>query len=131
VKQGLVTAIEAALVLGRREKVEEFLAMIEGQPAGMRTPLMAAHASRFRGRMADSAETADGEFAVAEGLLRGLDIPFWLAVARLEHAESLVSHGGQGDDVRALLDQARETFTQLGATPWLERVAGVGVPVAS
>jgi class 3 adenylate cyclase len=130
VKQGLVAVVEAALVLGRRDKVEELLAMIEGQPAGMRSPLMAAHAHRFRGRMADSAETAEVEFAVAQGLLRGLDIPFWLAVARLEHAE-LVSHGGQGDDVRALLDQARETFTQLGATPWLERVAAVGVPVAS
>ena len=130
VKQGLVVAVEAALVLGRRDRVEELLAMIEGQPAGMRTPLMAAHAHRFRGRMAESAETADVEFAVAEGLLRGLGIPFWLAVARLEHAESLVAHGGQGD-ARPLLDQARETFAQLGATPWLERVDAVGAPVAS
>jgi len=130
VKQGLVAAIEAALVLGRRDRVEEFLAMIEGQPAGMRTPLMAAHAHRFRGRLADSAATADVEFAIAEGLLRGVGIPFWLAVARLEHAEGLVAHGGDGD-ARALLDQSRDTFQELRATPWLERVDARSVPAAS
>jgi class 3 adenylate cyclase/tetratricopeptide (TPR) repeat protein len=130
VKQGLLAAVEAALVLGRLDKVEQLLAIIEEQPPGRRTPLMVAHAHRVRGRLADSPAMADAEFAIAEGLLRGLDIPFWLAVARLEHAEALVAHGGDGD-VRALLDQARDTFQALRATPWVERVDAVGVPVAS
>ena len=51
-------------------------------------------------------------------------------VTQLEHAEALHAHGGAGD-VRALLDPARETFVQLRATPWVERVDAVGVPVAS
>lgn len=130
VKQGLVAAVEAALVLGLTDKVEELLTRIEGQPAGMRTPLMAAHAHRYRGRLAGSAAAAEAAFGAAERLLRDLGIPFWLAVTQLEHAEALHAHGGAGD-VRALLDPARETFVQLRATPWVERVDAVGVPVAS
>jgi len=130
VKQGLLAALEAALVLGRPDKVQELLAIIEEQPPGQRTPLMAAHAHRFRGRLADAPATADAEFGIAEGLLRGLGIPFWLAVVRLEHAEALVAHGGDGD-VRALLDAAREEFQELRAAPWVERVDALSVPATS
>ena len=63
------------------------------------------------------------QFGIAEGLLRGLGIPFWLAVARLEHAEALVAHGGEGD-VRALLDAAREDVSgapgrRPGSSAWM------------
>jgi hypothetical protein len=53
----------------------------------------------------------------------------------LEHGELLV---GEGRDVEAepLLDEAREIFTELRATPWLERVestttASAGVSLAT
>jgi hypothetical protein len=116
------------MVLGRLDKVEELLAVIERQPAGMRTPLMAAHAHRFRGRMAADADVAVTEFVAAERLLHDLGIPFWLAVTQLEHAESLLRNGGHGD-ASGLLEEARATFALLRAGPWLERLAADSAPV--
>ena len=40
-------------------------------------------------------------------------MPFWLAVTLLEHGEATGS--------APLVDEAREIFERLGATPWLER----------
>jgi hypothetical protein len=112
-----VAGIEAALALGRTDRAEEFLAAIERQPPGLRTPLMAAQARRFRGRMSGS----EADFAAAERQLRDLGIPFWLAVTQLEHAESLLVNGGR-EEAQMLLDEARPTFAELRAAPWLERV---------
>ncbi|HEY2789700.1 MAG TPA: AAA family ATPase, partial [Gaiellales bacterium] len=125
VKQGLVAVVEAALVLGRRDKVDELLAIVEGQPPGLRTPLMAAHAHRFRGRLAEG-DDADADFDAAEQLLGDLGIPFWLAVTQLEHAESLLR---RGRDSWALADEARATFERLRAAPWLERLEALRTPV--
>ena len=127
VKLGLLAAVEAGLVLGRHERVEELLRLIEGQPAGMRTPLMAAHAHRFRGRLAVDADVAEAEFAAAERLLADFGIPFWLAVTQTEHAESLLRNGGPGDP-GALIAGARATFERLRAAPWLERADAVAAP---
>ena len=51
--------------------------------------------------------------AAAAERFRELGIPFWLAVTLLEHGELT------GDE--SLLDEAREIFERLKATPWLER----------
>ena len=67
VKLGLITAVEAALALGRRDRVDELLAAPESEPIGLRTPLIAAHAHRFRGRMAGSAESAVTHFTAGRG----------------------------------------------------------------
>ena len=127
VKLGLITAVEAALALGLRDRVDELLAAPESEPDGLRTPLIAAHAHRFRGRMAGSAESAAAEFAEAERILRDHDIRFWLAVSQLEHAEALIAYGGEGD-VRSLTEAARETFVALGAKPWIDRAETVLAP---
>jgi class 3 adenylate cyclase/tetratricopeptide (TPR) repeat protein len=110
VKQALVDAIEAALDLGESEKVEELLALIESVPTGTRPPYLNAHARRFRARI----DRDPNGFAAAEAAFRALDIPFWVAVTLLEHGE-LTSD-------ESLLDEAREIFQRLEATPWLERV---------
>jgi hypothetical protein len=65
---------------------------------------------RFRGRLdADAAalETAAARF-------REIGIPFWRAVALLEHGELT----GDTDS----LEEAHEVFEGLKAKPWLERV---------
>jgi hypothetical protein len=129
VKLGLISAVEAALALGLRERVDELLTAPESEPIGLRTPLIAAHAHRFRGRMAGSAEAAGAHFAEAERILRDLGITFWLAVALLEHAESLVA-GGRPDEAGGLLDEARATFVALRATPWLARLDALGLVTA-
>jgi hypothetical protein len=124
VKQGYLHALEAGLALGDREKVEELLAMVEDVPVGLQPPLLAALTRRFRARLAGDDLSADGHYVAAASQLRGLELPFHLAVVLLEHGEWLVARDRAGD-ADPLLAEARETFERLGATPWLERLDAV------
>lgn len=125
VKLAFIIAVEAALAMGQADRVEHLLATVEGQPAGLRTPLVTAQAHRFRGRMASSSDAAEAAFGGAERILRETSLPFWLAVVQLEHAEARMAHGAPAD-AHALLAEARPTFERLAARPWLERLAAVG-----
>ncbi len=125
-KQGVVEAIEAALSLGERERAEELVTMIDATPAGLRPPYLAAHAARFRARLAGTDESAEAGFRTAAGGFREIGVVFWLAVTLLEHAEWLVSQG-RADEAGPLLAEARETFERLGTTPWLERLDLVAI----
>jgi hypothetical protein len=49
-----------------------------------------------------------------------LSRPFWLAVTRLEYAESLIEQGRDAE-AHELLAPALTTFEQLRAAPWVER----------
>ena len=51
-------------------------------------------------------------------------MPFWLAMTQLEHAEWLIDDGRE-EEAERLLDEARQTFDELGAAPWLDRLARV------
>jgi len=75
---------------GRKQRDRESCAKLDGDPAQY-----TAAASRFR----------------------ELEMPFWVAVTEIEHAEIL----GGGPEADQLLASARETFERLGAPPWLER----------
>jgi class 3 adenylate cyclase/tetratricopeptide (TPR) repeat protein len=121
VKQGLLHGLEAALVLGDRQKAEELLTAIEELPAGLRPPYLAAIAHRFRAQLADDAAAAQREFTAAASELRRLELPFHLAVVLLEHGEWLLAHG-RGGEAAPLLAEARETFEYLHAQPWLNRL---------
>jgi tetratricopeptide (TPR) repeat protein len=120
-KLGILHALEAAFALGDRAKVEELLAIVDEQPPGLRPPLLDAAAHWFRARLAREDPGADRQFTEAAGMLRGLELPFHLAVVQLEHGEWLIDRGRNGD-AETLLAEAEETFARLGATPWLERV---------
>jgi class 3 adenylate cyclase/tetratricopeptide (TPR) repeat protein len=103
VKQVLVAALEAATALGDDLKAQELLAVIESEPPGRRAPFLVAQAHRFRARL----DGDDAAYDESARILRDLELPFWLAVTLLEQGEHL--------------DEAREIFERLGATPWLER----------
>jgi class 3 adenylate cyclase/tetratricopeptide (TPR) repeat protein len=118
VKHGLVDALEAALALGEQVKAEELLAWIEELPPGRRPPYLEAQAIRLRARL--NRDTAG--LAVAAARFRELELPFWLAVTLLEHGEWL-GEQGRSNDAEPLLAEARQTFDQLQATPWLQRAA--------
>ena len=120
VKQGLVWAVEAALVLGKREQANELLTMVEQLPPGLRPPFLEAHTHRFRARM-DSNEAG---FKTAAGSFREYGFPFWLAVTQLEHGEWLVAQG-RTEEAESHLTEAREIFERLEARPWLERLDAV------
>ena len=125
VKQGLVWAVEAALVLGKREQANELLTMVEQLPPGLRPPFLEAHTHRFRARM-DSNEAG---FKTAAGSFREYGFPFWLAVTQLEHGEWLVAQG-RTEETESHLTEAREIFERLEARPWLERLDAVAPRVA-
>jgi tetratricopeptide (TPR) repeat protein len=121
VKQGLVSAIEAALALGERQRADEFLTTVEQLPPGLRPPFLEAQANRFRARMNDE----ESGFKTAAASFREYNFPFWLAVTQLEHGEWLGAQG-RAAEAEPLLAEARETFERLEATPWLERLEKVG-----
>jgi class 3 adenylate cyclase/tetratricopeptide (TPR) repeat protein len=110
IEQGLVEALEAAVALDEREIAEELLAKIEKLPPGRRPPFLEAHEHRFRARLGGDL----GRLELAVVRFRDIGIPFWLAVALLEQGELT------GDESR--LEEAREIFEDLKATPWLERL---------
>ena len=117
-KLGVVEALEAAFALGEADKVRELLALVDDLRPGDRPPLLEAHAHRFRGKLAGD----EGEFAAAAAAFLELSLRFSLAVTLLEHGELLVEQG-RADEAEPLLAEARETFAELGAPPWLDRVA--------
>jgi tetratricopeptide (TPR) repeat protein len=123
-KQGLVEAIEAALALGKLDRAESLVALIEDGPAGAVPLGLRAHASRFRARLSAEGEVEPRmEWAVTT--FRELGLRFWTAVAELELGEWLVLHG-QEQEAAALLAGARDEFRRLEATPWLERAEAAG-----
>jgi class 3 adenylate cyclase/tetratricopeptide (TPR) repeat protein len=131
VKQGFLHAGEAALALGRRERVEELLATVEALLPGLRPPYLSALSARFRARLVGDDPSADALFSAAASELRALELPFHLAVCLLEHAEWLAARG-RADDASPLLAEANETFGRLGAAPWLARASAVlSDPVAA
>jgi hypothetical protein len=137
VKDAFVEGVEAALALARLDEAEEMLAIVEQLSPGRRPQYVEAHARRFRSRMAilrnDTPNIEQG-FKNATGMFREMVVPFWMAVTLLEHGEWLVDQS-RAPDARALLDEARAVFEQLGAVPWLERLdkasAALGVEMGS
>jgi tetratricopeptide (TPR) repeat protein len=126
-KQGFVWAVDAALALGETQRADELVAAVEAIAPGLRAPFLDAHAHRFRARMTGD----EAQFKSAASLFREYDMPFWLAVTRLEHGELLLTSGRAAESA-PLLEEAREIFERLGAAPWLERLdrtaSGEAVP---
>ncbi len=120
-KLAAVEALEAAFECGDMERLEELLVMIESLRPGERPPLLDAHARRFRSKLAGDVSG----FEAATARFRKLEMPFWLAVTELEHAELLAGQG-RGAEAEPLLAEAREIFARLEAAPWLERVRALG-----
>jgi hypothetical protein len=120
----LVEALEAAFDLGDTAKVEELLESVERLRPGDRPPLLAAHATRFRARLAAAPEDAERGFRWAAELFGELGVVFWRAAAQLEHAEWLVKQD-RAAEAQLLLDEATELFVRLEAAPWIERAQRV------
>jgi len=120
VKLGIVEALESASALGDIAALQRLLDLIESLRPGERPAMLSAHASRFRARFIADAD-AEREFRSAAEIFRDRGLVFWLAVTQLEHAEWLIERGVDAE-AEPLLAEAGETFEQLRATPWIERV---------
>jgi class 3 adenylate cyclase/tetratricopeptide (TPR) repeat protein len=125
VKEAFALAVQAALEQGELEKADELLTLVERLAPGLRPQFVSATVGRFRAHLAaraGQAEDADRLFKGAAGLFQELEVPFYLAVTRLEHAEWLVSED-RPDEAQPLLSEAHEIFNRLKAAPWLDRLA--------
>jgi class 3 adenylate cyclase len=125
--QGIVRflALEAAGKLADEDKLRELLAAVDELHAGERGAYLRAQQARFRARLPET--DAESELRKSEQLFVESEMPFYVAVTRLERGEQLLAQG-RADEARPLLEEARSTFDQLGARPWLERLERTGVP---
>jgi len=67
---------------------------------------------------------ADSGYRTAASMFREYGYVFRQAVTQLEHAEWLAKEGRE-PEAAPLLEEAREIFERLEATPWLERTEKV------
>ncbi|HUZ81614.1 MAG TPA: hypothetical protein VMU73_05155, partial [Gaiellaceae bacterium] len=115
----LFEALEVAAALGDLERLRALLARLDVLLPGQLTPSIRAFRARFRACLPEA--DADAEFRIAERLFGQLEMPFFLAVTRLEAAARFIADGRE-PDAQPLLTASRETFERLQAAPWLERV---------
>jgi len=133
VKRCFVEALEAACDLGDLRTADELLALIENLKPGQSTPFLTAQHARFRARIdahRDEHEHVDDDYQTAEQIFAQHGLVFYRAATELEHAEWLLAQQSSGE-ARPLLDHARETFEQLEAKPWLERLAAAEATVSA
>ncbi|TML44011.1 MAG: hypothetical protein E6G19_10735 [Actinobacteria bacterium] len=125
IKESLVEGIEAALAVPDLEKAEALLAIPETRDPGELTPFLYANVARLNALLEAARgnhERVEDLFRNAASLFREFGLVFHVAVTQLEHAEWLTSQQ-HTDAAEPLLVEARRTFEQLQATPWLERAA--------
>jgi hypothetical protein len=115
-------AFEAARIVDDLEPLRELLGPLDDLPASEVTPSLRGQQARFRARLPE--HDSEAEYATAEHIFRDAEMPFYLAATQLEHAEWLVADGRPAE-AEPLLAEARATFEQLRARPWLERMEGV------
>lgn len=119
-----VEGVEAAFAVGDLQVVRRQLAGAALSPSATTSTIMEAHALRFRARL-DAREGRDADVArtslAAIAMFEQRQMPFWVAVTRLELGEWMLQHGRR-DEAEGLLGPARTAFVELAATPWIERV---------
>jgi class 3 adenylate cyclase/tetratricopeptide (TPR) repeat protein len=119
--EALVEAATAAFALDDLERVEALLGTAEDLPLIQQRPSLDAQAARIGAVLAaHRGRPADEGFELATARFRELEMPFWVAVTLLEHAEVLVRTGRAGE-TEPLLAEADGIFEQLRAEPWLKR----------
>jgi predicted ATPase/class 3 adenylate cyclase len=126
-KRCMIEAVEAALDLDDLAKGDDLLTTIDDLLPGQRPPLLEAHRARFHARLDARRgihDRVEHNFRSAETLFAEYGLVFHHAATQLEHAEWLVGQG-RGDEAGLLLGEARVTFEQLEARPWLDRVDAV------
>ncbi|MGZ4614460.1 MAG: ATP-binding protein, partial [Actinomycetes bacterium] len=115
-------AVEFALAAGQVDRARELLVPVAEAPPGLVTPLVHAHLLRLRA-MTDVAAgdgmRADEDLTQAVDELRAFGAPYYLARSLLTLAEL---RQGSGVPVTPLLDEAREIFASLAASPWVAAV---------
>ncbi|HWW08996.1 MAG TPA: hypothetical protein VNY76_02005, partial [Candidatus Acidoferrales bacterium] len=124
----LIEVVEAAFAAGDDAAVRRSLDTVSQRLSPNRAPIVHAHVARFRARLAavDGREadvTASSRDAI--DFFQRREMPFWLAVSRLEFGEWLAARGRMAEATEQLTE-ARITFEGLRAVPWIDRVDNAG-----
>jgi hypothetical protein len=104
---------------GDLEQLRTLLGRLEVVLPGQVTPSLRAFRARFRAYLPEA--DADAEFRTAERVFAELELPFFLAITRLEAAGRLLA-ADRESDAEPLVAAAAQAFEHLRATPWLDRV---------
>jgi class 3 adenylate cyclase/predicted ATPase len=125
-KEGFVEACETALAMDDLDKTEELLDIVRAWRPGEVTPFTRTQRRRFEARV-EAVRGRDPTEGLQDaiGSFHEMTMPFWAAVASLELAEWLLSEG-RNAEAAPLAEEARTTFEQLRATPWLKRLDSCG-----
>jgi hypothetical protein len=118
-KYTLFEALEVAAARGDLEQLRTLLGRLEVVLPGQVTPSLRAFRARFRAYLPEA--DADAEFRTAERVFAELELPFFLAITRLEAAGRLLA-ADRESDAEPLVAAAAQAFEHLRATPWLDRV---------
>ncbi|HZO48551.1 MAG TPA: AAA family ATPase [Gaiellaceae bacterium] len=116
----LETGCASAKALASGEGIAELLARARAAPVDTTTSLEAEMTFALA-RLAALRGEEEPPFDAAVAAFRAVGEPFSVATVLLEHAEHLASLG-RLDEAAPLLDEAREVFERVRATPYLERV---------
>jgi class 3 adenylate cyclase/tetratricopeptide (TPR) repeat protein len=119
VTYGVFVALETAVTVGDLDAARSYLAEVEALMPGQLTPYQAAQRERFRGNLSSNGQ--DEHFAAAEARFSEGGWVFEEAVTSLDHAAWLIARDS-ADRAAPLLERARETFEQLNAGSWLQRL---------
>ncbi len=122
-----VEIVEGAFAADDRRMVEQQLGSMPERISPVVAPILHAHVLRFRARLAvleDREADATRSALAALDMFQQRQMPFWVAVTRLELAEWTSQHG-RNPEADALLVDARASFIELGAVPWVQRVDAV------
>ncbi len=117
-------ALEVVGDFGGEKKLRELLHIADELHAGQQGAFLRAQKARFRARLPE--HDAEAELRESERLFTDSETPFYAAVVQLELAEHMLARG-RAEEARPLLEEARGTFEELRAQPWLERVDGTAV----
>jgi hypothetical protein len=119
-----VEGVEAAFSVGDLQVVRQQLTTAVQGFAPLAFPLVQAHTLRFQARL-DASEGRHAEvartFLTALAMFEQRQMPFWVAVTRLELGEWMTQRGRR-EEAEGLLGSARTAFVELAAIPWIERV---------
>jgi hypothetical protein len=116
----LAPAVELQLRAGDLAMAERLLSLANPLLGGRGRAITRAEVPRLRGMLAAArGEDAEADLRTAAAAHEAYGAPYLLAVTRYELARWLTTRG-RADEAGPLLDQARATFTRLGAIPALE-----------
>ncbi|MDX6657800.1 MAG: hypothetical protein QOH62_2593, partial [Solirubrobacteraceae bacterium] len=121
-RQTWTYGVEAAVVLGRVDEVDELIALIEAVPPGALAPYLRAQIDRARGRAAALRHDPDAgaHLLAAVDRFASLGYVYWVARGRMELAEWLVGEG-RAEEAQPHLAAALPVLETLKAEPLLAR----------